>query len=180
MRRRGFPLFGNRAAQAEPPPALRQAHALLAARRYEEAAQAFENLAAQNPLRAPSLYQQASRARLLQGQTAAAMQLLKQSLHLLKQSGRYAQLYRAGQRATQELKLRGLPAEAAEIAAILSSNLPAIAEMPTERGPDLGRVSLPTTCPSCGGPLRPAEVDWVDPITAECAYYGSLIRAEQR
>jgi hypothetical protein len=37
---------------------------------------------------------------------------------------------------------------------------------------------LPTNCPSCGGPVLLKEVEWLDDITAECAYCGNGIRTE--
>ncbi|HEX9017849.1 MAG TPA: hypothetical protein VF806_01610 [Anaerolineaceae bacterium] len=36
---------------------------------------------------------------------------------------------------------------------------------------------LPLMRPSCGGPLDPREVEWVDETAAECGYCGSLVRA---
>jgi endogenous inhibitor of DNA gyrase (YacG/DUF329 family) len=37
---------------------------------------------------------------------------------------------------------------------------------------------LPTHCPACGGTVRPDEVEWLDEITAECAYCGSPVRED--
>ncbi|TEU17492.1 MAG: hypothetical protein E3J21_08330 [Anaerolineales bacterium] len=39
------------------------------------------------------------------------------------------------------------------------------------------RGSLPAKCPSCGGPLRSNEVNWVDSHSAECAYCGDIVKA---
>jgi len=38
---------------------------------------------------------------------------------------------------------------------------------------------LPTNCPKCGAPVRGAEVNWVDEVTAECDYCGTLLRASK-
>jgi len=37
--------------------------------------------------------------------------------------------------------------------------------------------SLPAKCPSCGGPIRSDEVNWIDPHSAECAYCGGIVKA---
>ena len=39
------------------------------------------------------------------------------------------------------------------------------------------RGSLPAKCPSCGGPVRSDEVNWIDPHSAECAYCGGIVKA---
>lgn len=39
------------------------------------------------------------------------------------------------------------------------------------------RGSLPAECPSCGGPIRSDEVNWVDSHSAECAYCGGIVKA---
>lgn len=39
------------------------------------------------------------------------------------------------------------------------------------------RGSLPAKCPSCGGPIRSDEVNWIDPHSAECAYCGGIVKA---
>lgn len=185
MRPRGFTPFRSRPREDQvvsTPPALQRAHELMASGDYAGAAFAFEQLASaaetRNGPRAPFLFLQAGRARVSQNQPALAVAHFKRGLMLLGDSGRYNQLYRVGQRVMQELKMRGLEKEAREIAVVVGANIPAIAEMPTERCPDLGRVVLPTHCASCGGPVRTAEVEWVDPITAECPYCGTPIRVE--
>jgi hypothetical protein len=78
-------------------------------------------------------------------------------------------------RVLSELESRGLKAEAAEITAWLSSIAPGITEADTEP-PSAKRPQLPTHCPSCGAAVRPDEVEWLDEVTAECAYCGSPIR----
>jgi tetratricopeptide (TPR) repeat protein len=39
------------------------------------------------------------------------------------------------------------------------------------------RGSLPAKCPSCGGPIRSDEVNWIDSYSAECAYCGGIVKA---
>jgi predicted RNA-binding Zn-ribbon protein involved in translation (DUF1610 family) len=37
---------------------------------------------------------------------------------------------------------------------------------------------LPAKCSTCGGPIKPDEVSWAGPATAECPYCGDMIKAE--
>ena len=39
------------------------------------------------------------------------------------------------------------------------------------------RGSHPAKCPSCGGPIRSDEVNWIDSYSAECAYCGGIVKA---
>jgi hypothetical protein len=182
MHRRGF---GFRRPLANPniPPALQRAHELMELGNYAEAATAFEKLAqtAEKRIgpRAPFLFLQAGSARIQFGQNAVGMGHLRHGLELFIASGRYHQLYRAGTRVIRELKARGMEREAQEISRLVQRNIPAISESPTQRGPDPVQVPLPTHCPSCGGPVRSDEVDWIDAVTAECPFCGSPVRAEE-
>ncbi len=180
--RRNFGTLFRRSPAPAISPALRRAHEMMSVGEYAHAAMAFEQLAhaaeARNGLRAPYLYFQAGQARMLNNQNAAALLHLKRGLEILTADGRYDQLYKNGRRIVQELKLRGLEPEALEIAALIGASVPALADMPTERGPDLATIVLPTHCSSCGGPIRSSEVDWLDAHTAECPYCGSPLRVQ--
>jgi hypothetical protein len=39
-------------------------------------------------------------------------------------------------------------------------------------------MRLPPSCPGCGAPIRPNEVAWVGPESAECPYCGAVVSAE--
>ncbi len=179
--RQGFGTLFQQPASPVISPALRRAHEMMSMGEYAHAATAFEQLAHAAEMRdgprAPYLLFQAGRARMLNNQPSAALPHLKRGLELLVTNGRYTQLYKVGHRIAQELKLRGLEREAREIAALVGANVPAIAEMPTERGPDMAKIILPSHCESCSGPIRSPEVEWLDARTAECPYCGSPIRA---
>lgn len=181
MRRNFGALFRHSPAPAISP-ALRRAHEMMCMGEYARAAVTFEQLAhaaeMRDGQRAPYLFFQAGRARMLNNQPATAMPHLKHGLELLIARERYNQLYKAGQRIVQELKMRGLEPEAREVAALIGARVPAIADMPTERGPDTTTVILPAHCGSCGGPIRSPEVEWLDARTAECPYCGSPVQAQ--
>jgi NAD-dependent SIR2 family protein deacetylase len=70
-----------------------------------------------------------------------------------------------------------LTAEASEIETYLRANLPADFTPPANQVP-ARKPPLPTHCPSCGGAVRPDEIEWLDEVTAECDYCGSPLRSE--
>ena len=37
---------------------------------------------------------------------------------------------------------------------------------------------LPAKCPNCGAPVKPKEVSWAGPATAECLYCGGAMKPE--
>jgi hypothetical protein len=162
------------------PPALRQANQWMTTGNYSAAAAAFEDLAKQAERRsgphAPFFFLQAGRARMLMDEYEKCMTHFKHGLTLLINSHRFTQLYRIGTSIVQELKTRGREAEAREIAGMIHSNTLAISETATQQLPS-EKLVLPTHCPSCGGPLRSDEADWIDDLTAECPFCGSPVRA---
>jgi hypothetical protein len=133
-----------------------------------------ETVAARGGPRAPLFYIQAGRARLLAGQTALGMPSLKRGLELFAQRGQLPRLQQAGARLVSELNELGSKKEAAEIETWLKTVLPVAPSF--ESSPP--RPVLPTRCAACGATARPDEVEWLDEVTAECAYCGSSIRAE--
>lgn len=148
---------------------------------YQEAAERFEAIAqtteARSGPRAPQFYLQAGRAHILAGQIKAGLTHLKHGLSLYVKRGEWLHLRRAGWRIVAELNERGLPDAAQEVNAWLNGTLPADSQNIPETIPARKPV-LPTHCPSCGAALRPDEVDWLDDITAECAYCGSPVRED--
>jgi len=159
------------------PPMLQRANQLMANGDYTGAAEAFQQLAQgaelRFPQRAPFLFMEAGRAAIASGETKAGVAHLQRGLTLLEAQGRIPQMRAFGQRAVSELKARGLMAEAEEIAALIK--IPDSHDIPTTPVA-AKRPTLPTHCPSCGGAVRPDEIEWLDDITAECAYCGSPVR----
>jgi hypothetical protein len=163
-------------------PALQRANQWMSIGDYPAAAASFEDLAEKAEKhggpRAPFLFLQAGRARILAGQVPAGLADIKRGLSLLAQAQRYNLLYRAGTRIVQELKAQALEKEALEISALIGAQPAAGIEAPADRSVQAKPI-LPTHCPACGGPLRSDESDWIDEITAECPFCGSPVRAEQ-
>lgn len=181
MRRPFRPLRRALIAAAAVPPPLQRASRLMAAGDFPAAAEAFEMLArgaeARMHPRAPHLYLQAGRARILAGQVEAGMADLKRGLALFAAAQRWPELHHAGWRAVAELGARGLQPQADEIAAYLKQTLPPLPDADLTPVSPSRKAVLPTHCPSCGGPLRPDEAEWLDEVTAECPFCGSPVRA---
>jgi hypothetical protein len=148
---------------------------------YQSAANQFEALARADEARggqyAPQLYLQTGRARILSGLLDEGLVQLKYGLSLLANRGEWLRLHRAGRRVFEELDQRGMSEAAGQISQFLRSSLPGTFSVPVEASP-ARKSLLPTHCPSCGAALRPGEVDWLDDVTAECAYCGSPVRSQ--
>ena len=166
---------------ANVPPVLQEANFVFDKGEYGRAAELFEQIAqvadARGGPRASLFHLQAGRARILAGQTALGMPSLKRGLEILAQRKQFPRLQKVGSRAIKELYEHGLSNEAAEIETWLKSVLASMPEIETREVP-ARRPVLPTHCPSCGAALRPDEVEWLDEVTAECAYCGSPVREE--
>ncbi len=166
--------------RAAVPPALQNAHHLMEAGQFGEAALAFHDLAKKAeerfPERAPFLYFEAGRTAILNGDNKKGVTHFRSGITLLSTQQRYHRLWKAGARIVNELRERGLNAEADEVESVLRNNDQAPAEK--EATVAQKRAILPTHCPSCGAAVRPDEVEWLDELTAECDYCGSPVRAE--
>ena len=179
FRRRGQRLFRG-LGRPEVPPMLQRANQLMAAGDYAGAAVAFHELAQRAedrfPQRAPFLYMETGHAAIQNGQTKEGVAYLRRGLTILASQQRFPRMRVFGQRAIDELKAHNLNAEAEEIASLLNANLPK--GIQANQTISVKKPILPTHCPSCGAALRSDEVDWLDDVTAECAYCGSPVRGE--
>ena len=177
--RRMFRRQIRRTLAQEVPPVLQEANFAFDKGEYGRAGELFERIAetaaARGGPRAPIFYLQAGRARVFAGQIALGMPSLKRGLELLSQQRLFLRLHRVKRRLINELRERGLEAEAAEIEAWMKS---AESTAPESTADQVKRPVLPTHCPSCGAGLRRDEVEWLDEVTAECDYCGSPVRAE--
>jgi len=183
MRRRLFGRRGRlrRVLTAGIPPLLIRSNELLAAGEYAQAADGLEQLAraadARGARRAPFLFLEAGRARVMAAQAAQGLELIRRGLGLMAQSGLARRLARSGSSLISELQGLGFDQEARQITAFLENLAPDVNS--AVDGPAVvRRPSLPTRCPACGAPVRPDDVEWLDEITAECQYCGSAIRDE--
>jgi len=161
------------------PPILQEANMAFEKGEYGRAAERYDKLArvadTRGGPRAPLLLLQAGRARVYAGQAMLGLPSIKRGLELLAEHGQLQRVYQAGMRTITELKERGLEDEATNIEIYLGTILPKT----FSAEPETNRPALPAHCPSCGAPLRPDEVEWLDDITAECGYCGSPAREEK-
>jgi hypothetical protein len=174
--RRTFRRHIRKTLAQEVPPILQEAIFAFDKGEYGRAGELFEKMAetaaARGGPRAPLFYLQAGRARILAGQTSLGMPSLKRGLELLAERSQLHRLHQAGRRVISGLQERGLQREASDIEAWLQDALPTS----PSTDPPAKRPVLPTHCPSCGAAVRGDEVEWLDDVTAECAYCGSPIR----
>lgn len=177
--RRMFRRQIRRTLAQEVPPILQEANFAFDKGEYGRAGELFEKIAdttsARGGRRAPLFYLQAGRARLFAGQTALGMPSIKRGLELLSEERSFLRLRRIRRRLIDELRERSLNKEAAEIESWTMSSEAAGSEKEAPETP-AKRPVLPTHCPSCGAAVRPDEIEWLDEVTAECAYCGSPIR----
>jgi thioredoxin-like negative regulator of GroEL len=158
------------------PEPVRRAMGLFEKGKFEEAAQAFEELAqgAEDRgmlFRAGNLMGQASRCYLELDDVDTAYDRGKKALDLFKSAERPAAARRVTERMVKALKDKGRQAEAEALERELKQ-MPMPARAAGRRG------ELPGKCSQCGGPIREAEATWVGPSSAECPYCGSVIKAE--
>lgn len=144
------------------------------------AASALEQLAraaeARGGPRAPFFYIQTGRARLMAGQIPAAIESLERGLGLFATRGQFGKVINFGTRVSAELSQGGFAKEATQITAYVKTLVPNMAQSPGAR---TGKhPSLPTNCPGCGAPIHPDDLEWIDEITASCAYCGTPVRGK--
>ena len=150
-----------------------QAHALFSAGQFLQCAQLFEELAAvaeaRSGPRAPRFYMQAGRSCLHAGQIPRGMALLEKGRRQFIDSGRANVAARISYFLIDEFKNLGLT-DASQTMADWAGNIP----LPS--APSLNPPPLPLKCPSCGAPVHPQQVNWLDAVTAECEFCGSPLR----
>lgn len=172
---------------------LNHAQRLFEEGRYQEAAPIFERLAegaAERGMwsRAGDLALQTARCYLEAGQVDLALQRGKQALQLYGRGGLIGKVQAVLPRMVQALEDRGYHAQAQALRAEVEARLE---DLPPERRaappglggrwpvfqrPGMAPRELPAQCPSCGAPVRPDEVTWLDQTSAECPYCGSVLK----
>jgi hypothetical protein len=160
-----------------------QAHRLFATGQYAQSASLLDNLAntarADDLPRAPRLFFQAARANWHANQTAHGMDLLHVALDMLVAAGAIGIAIQIASMATAELNNLGYKQEADSLRDY-GSKIPGWQEAASEAPEDdKGKPVLPTHCTQCGAIVRRDDVDWIDEITAACAYCGSPMRPEK-
>ncbi len=125
--------------------------------------------------RAPLFFLQASRAFFQASEPEKAMQLAR-SAYTAWQARPLRSPAPALLRLADEADQLGYPGEAQT----LRGWLPELPDIPApESSPITAKeiLRLPTQCPSCGGPVYPDEVEWMDERTARCDFCANPLSA---
>ncbi len=182
----GLPPIGGVWGAGRPWQILQRANALMAGGQPRQAAELYDELAQMAearamPKRVALLNVQAARAWLAAGDEQAAVERAKRGLGAFIALGQGARVARLLPEVTARLRQRGYVQAADELERDLQAQLARAgidAAAVASVGAAVGRGSLPASCPHCGAPLRPDEVEWVDRASAECPYCGMIVKAE--
>jgi len=145
------------------------------------------------PRRAAQFHLQAARCLVEVRDSQNLLAHARAGLTLLINVGLLGQAQLRYSRLIQELRARGLQAEADELQRQFQAQLGAPEINPVSAPSPLTAQGkprrLPAKCPSCGGPVRVDEVDWITPDSAqntpateqaaECPYCGSVLYLEE-
>jgi hypothetical protein len=100
-------------------------------------------------------------------------------MEMLQNEGRQKDFRRYAWRTIDLFNTNGLQAEARRVSDWIQGISPAMNMPPDESTATGGQVNnhqkLPSKCPSCGAPIHPETVDWVENGQAACAYCGILL-----
>ena len=183
MRRRPFgrrPVVPGARASLHARRRLRQAHNLFEQGRFRQAADWFLKLASGAEGlgldRAPFLYLQAGRARVLATEVDTGLRLLRRGFEMLAEGGSTAQLAPLGQRAVAELERLGHPAYADELKGVLA-DLTELSDWQAASGEAVEERQLPGKCAQCGANLFPEDLELRGGVPI-CSYCGSPVEAE--
>jgi hypothetical protein len=150
---------------------------------YSQAAERYTHLAERAVIRGKSRAGnwliKAGQANVLAGNQPVGMQQVFRGMEMLRTQGRQRDLGRLAWRTIELFKNNNLNDEAQQISDWIQGKAPdvKVEEPETENTPAQNsiRQRLPSKCPSCGAPVHPNTVDWVDNGQAACAYCGSLL-----
>ncbi|MCJ7824160.1 MAG: hypothetical protein MUP44_04625 [Anaerolineales bacterium] len=161
---------------------LRIAHRLLEECQWPRAAEQFESLATTAEKhaapQAPQLFLLAGHARIEAGNQTVGLKHLRHAIQLFAEVGQIHRIDQIRPRIIAELRQRGLNREAAELDAMIHELLDRRTAAGTSQHPSSSSGHFPTKCPSCGGTLRPDELEWIDNLSGVCAYCGSMVAAD--
>jgi len=166
---------------------LARANRLFDRGRFAEAAPIFDRLAegaAERGMlnRAGDLYLQSARCHLEMGKATLAVEQGKQALRLFGRVGLIGKIERLMPRMVEALQEKGYETEAEALRQEVEARL---TEVPPGRRPPPGarparspmtRREMPVKCSACGAPVKPDDVTWLDPQTAECPYCGLVLK----
>ncbi len=164
---------------------LAEANRLLLTGQPLDAAKIFVRVAdvvAQNqaPARAARLFGRAGHAFLTGGDVASALSSLRRAFNVALASGMIRPAVQVAHFALQDLEANNRDAEAETLRTEFNAALAQVGIALTAKpgGAQPAQAHLPAQCPACLGPVRPDDVEWIDATSAECAFCGTVLRAE--
>jgi tetratricopeptide (TPR) repeat protein len=182
--RRRPPLRRPFAPGARPsmPPAVAEAERLMRAGQFDKAADRFDRLAREaekraRPGAAGELYLRAARCYVELDNLDRADECAEQAIHFFIQAQRPDRVRQVLPRVLAALERHGRRDDAERLRREVEEVFQGMDLLP---GPAKARMAarLPAKCPNCAGPIRPDEVAWAGPATAECPYCGGVVKAE--
>jgi thioredoxin-like negative regulator of GroEL len=158
------------------PEPVRRARRLFDEGKFQEAAEAFENLAQGAEKRgmvfqAANLTLQAARCYLRLDDLDLAYERAMTGLELLKEAGRPSAARQVAEKMVKVLREKGRSAEADALERELE-------QLPAAARPGARRGELPGKCSQCGAPIRETDIAWIGASSAECPYCGSVVKTE--
>ncbi len=150
---------------------------------YANAAERYTRLAERAVIRgktrAGNWMIKAGQANVLAGSRDTGMQQIFKGLEILRNEGRIKDFRRYAWRTVDLFNSHGLQAEARKVTDWMQGVIPDMTIPTGEPAAASEKVSnhqkLPSKCPSCGAPVHPETVDWVENGQAACAYCGILL-----
>jgi uncharacterized Zn-finger protein len=150
---------------------------------YKDAAERYTRLAERAVIRGKSRAGnwmiKAGQANVLDGSKEKGMQQVFKGLEMLQKEGRLKDFRRYVWRTIDLFNSSGLQAESRKISDWLQGIAPDMtmpsADPASTAGQAINHQKLPSKCPSCGAPVHPETVDWVENGQAACAYCGILL-----
>lgn len=167
------------------PPKLREANNYFRIGKYRKAAvlydEMYEKGMARGIARAPQLLIQAGFAWIKASEEEKGIQRLKDHFLVLKEREDWTRMRRISRMCVNRLKDEGYPALSDDLQYWLENEIPQDKLKEVEQhGRDvhvLNRqaVDLPSTCPQCGAPVHPAEVEWYNARIAQCPFCDAIL-----
>lgn len=118
-------------------------------------------------------------ANVLAGNQLVGMQQVFRGMEMLRDQGRLRDLGRLAWRTIELFKNNNLINETQQISDWIQGKAPEVkaVELITNDTelPKSAQQRLPSKCTSCGAPVHPNTVDWVDNGQAACAYCSSIL-----
>ena len=144
----------------------------LASTLFEELAQSAEERGMAN--RAGDLRLRVAQCALRAGNKRGAEEQTRSALRLFVRAGRSAKVQQLLPKVVSALEEEGGHEQAAELRQLAEGLLGSTSAAVGDREV---RGQLPGKCPTCGGPLRPDDLEWLGSGSAECPYCGGVVTA---